>query len=74
MVDFIFWRYKNPLDINIYLKPHCYKKKKCKNNFKTYDGFFSNFSKKASELSSFIMCKFEVIVTIQLAAQIAYQI
>ena len=47
------------------------------NNFETlrlYDKFFSDFSKKASELSSFISASFKSIVTVELAEQVAGQI
>ena len=40
--------------------------------FKT--AFFSNFNKKALELSSFISASLKSIVTVELAAQIAGQI
>ena len=41
---------------------------------KPEDRFFSNFSKYASELSSFISASLKSIVTVELAAQIAGQI
>ena len=41
---------------------------------KPYERFFSNFSKWASELSSFMSASLKDIVTVELAAQIAGQI
>ena len=43
-------------------------------NFEIDDRFFPNFSKQASELSSFTSASLKAIVTVELAAQNAGQI
>ena len=65
-------RYKNLWDIGIYLKPHFLRKMYV--TLKFHDIFFPNFSKQASELSSFTSSSLNAIVTVELAAQNAGQI